>query len=296
MISTKELSDALRQLSKSTGAMELELVTGEVMVAYPALCTYAVIPRGGLSTGDLTVAVSMGGGSGGRTGSHGGDSYLPGTTVLMARVRYPGDGIKVQQYSKIFAGYILGRAPESPPDSPEGFPSFNVSGNDVDYYTQKLTDAYTEYQKIPQASQDMSFGVPGDVLAGDWIKSGSLQNYFMLGAMHAAMGGSPLAKIECFGLLDKVRMVAESLEQENAMMEQGHYPDRDAMEFYMRRALTFAEGLGAAGGAAPFKEGDNGFEKAETDQTGIFRHRGRTWAETGPADGQVQERTTSGWA
>ena len=272
MASTKELSDALRQLSNSTADLTFELVSGEVYFAYPALDIYVVLPRGGVPTGTLIIATGSKGGSSRKSGIRGGDSFMPGTTVMLARMKDPVE-LKINQAGKVFLAYIIGRAPEAPPN-PEGFPPNNITGEDLDYFKQQLTDVFTSSQKIPEASQDLSHGIPTDMFSGDYAKVGALLNHVVLGAIYSAIGGSPMAKLETFGFYDKVRETADTLEVESSMSERGHYPDKDSLQTYARYAISLNEGLGAADAAtAPFKINDAGkAEKAEDTQLGIFRH------------------------
>ena len=174
MVSTKELSDALRQLFNSTDDLAFEIVTGEVFMAYPALNIYVVIPRGGSPTGDLIVATTGHGGSSRKSGTKGGDAYMTGTTVLLARLRQAVQ-VKLNMAGKVSLAYVIGRAPEHAPD-PEGYPPNNVTGEDLDFFRQQLTDAFTSSQQLPAASQDVSYGVPTDLLAGDYVKIGALLN------------------------------------------------------------------------------------------------------------------------
>ena len=271
MASTKELSDALRQLSNSTADLTFELVSGEVYFAYPALDIYVVLPRGGVPTGTLIIATGSKGGSSRKSGIRGGDSFMPGTTVMLARMKDPVE-LKINQAGKVFLAYIIGRAPEIAPD-PEGFPANNLMGEDLHYFKQQLTDAFTSSQQLPEASQDVSHGIPTDLFSGDYAKVGALLNHMILGAIYSAIGGSPLAKIETFGFFDKVREIADTLEIESSMTEQGHYPDKDSLQHYARFAMTLNEGLGSSDTSAPFRVDDTGrVQKQEQEQLGIFRH------------------------
>ena len=273
MFDSKELSDALRQLSHSIQELELELVLGEVFFAYPALQSYVILPRVGDEMGTLTIATTSSGASTRKSGVRGGDHYMPGTSVLLARTKVP-TGIKLQNFSDVYIGFIVGKAPPRPLDSIEGYPLNTINNPDLDYFKQMLTDAYTSSDEVPDASIDVSFGIPTDTFAGDFSKVGSLLNFISIGAIHSTLGASPGARIDCFGFYDKVRLTAQAFEQYGDGCESGYYPDKDSIAFYTQQAYTQSEGLGAIG-VPPFVVDDDGALQptAADAQLPIFRQR-----------------------
>lgn len=261
-----------RKLQSDTSGAELTVELGEVYFAYPALNTYAVLPRSGDRTGSLVIASAAYEGSSRRSGVNCGASYVPGTPVLYCRTSSPVN-LEVGPYRAVYPGFLLGAAPGIPLSSPDGYAPQPLHSDLLDYFTERLSDAWNELLPVADAMVDMSYGTPTDVFGGDFSKVGSLQNFLSLGSIRASIGSSPFARIDCFSFYDKVRITAATMEEEGPMHAGGHYPDKDSLAYYTRHAFSNSEGLGAYA-ASPMQAGDDGrLELAADDQLGIFRHR-----------------------
>jgi len=259
-----------------TSQLGMDVVLGEVYYAHPSLNTYVVKITAGDKTEQVVLAVSSSVDSTRRSGVRGGTAYMPGTKVLIALTKYPLPGIGLQQYSRVSFGFIIGSAPLAAENAAQGFRPIALHGNQLTWFTETLTNAFIATQTKPVSVVDASAGVPTDVLAGDYTRAGTLQNFLSIGSIRSSIGGSPMARVDCFGLYDKVRITAAIMEQCSHTLEAGHYPDKDSVAFYDWRAMTESEGLGAVTGA-PFQvvsetAGDV-WEPLDPEQMGVFRHR-----------------------
>ena len=271
--STGKNPDKVRDLVKTVEGLNLELVQGEVFMVYPGLGVYLVLPKHGDTSGTLSMCCSMGG-SIGRSGVQGGDTYEAGDDVLFARQR---DVLSITLDGRAISdiGYILSASPPGFMATAQGKPGANIHGEALDYFSQSVIDAFANTKQLTNTIRDLSYGMPNDVFAGDFVKYGPLFTFFSVCATKTAIGASPMAMVEAFAFHDKVRISARSMEDRGLSVESGREPDANAMLYYRRLAFRELEGMGAVGDVVPFKLNDDGTaSNAADNQIGVFRHTG----------------------
>jgi len=271
-VSVKSL-DTFGDMLKTTEGLNLEIIQGEVFMVYPGLGVYLVLPKHGDATASLVVCCSMQG-SIGRSGVQGGDTYEAGDDILVARQR---DVASISLNGKVLSdvGYILCAAPPDFMATAQGHPGANIHGETLDYFSQTVTEAFANTKQLANTMRDISYGMPNDVFAGDFVKYGPLFTFFSVCATKTTIGASPMAMVEAFAFHDKVRITARSFEERGTSVESGREPDANAMYYYKRLAFREREGFGAVGSVAPFMYDDAGdIEQADEAQLGVFRHTG----------------------
>jgi len=257
-------------LVESVEGLNLAIIQGEVLMVYPGLGVYLVLPKHGDATGELIVCCNVQG-SIGRSGVQGGFIYEAGDDVLVAKHRgaYRME-LGTRGLSQI--GYILCAAPPNFMASAQGYPGANIHGESLDYFNQTVTNAFASTKQLMSTMRDLSYGSPNDVFGGDFVQYSPLHCFLTVCATKTSMGASPMALIEAFGFHDKVRITARNLEERGIAVEAGREPDEAEMLYYDRRAMSEREGMGAVGDSKPFTGEDGEYDLAEEDQLGVFRH------------------------
>jgi len=259
-----------KPLEETVKGLNLDLIQGEVLMVYPGLGLYLVLPRHGTTQGTVITCCSMQG-SFGRSGVQGGPVYEARDSVLVACHRETYEGLSSQYNSSV--GYILCAAPENFMDSAQGYPGSTLHGEDLDHFVQTYVEGYATTQKIDKTLRDISFGRPADTFAGDFVKYGSLHTFLTVCASKASIGASPMAMVEAFAFHDKLRMTARSFEDRGMAVEDGREPGLEGMLYYKRHAMNEREGMGAVGESEPFTKGGGG-----GDEPGLLETAGNAAA------------------
>jgi hypothetical protein len=286
--------------NKSVEGLNLEVILGQVLMVYPGLGVYLVLPKHGDATGQLITCCNISGCLG-RTGVRGADVYEAGDDVLVACHRVA-DTQDLYTSSLSDVGYIMCAAPPDFMSSAQGYASANIHGYSLDYFNQLVSDAFATTKEIVNTVKDLSFGLPNDVFAGDHVKYGPLHTFLAVCATKTSIGSSPMAILETFAFHDKVRRTARSFQDRSTSVESGREPDEAEMLYYERLAMTELEGMGKIGtdfnspdSRPPFTQiGDSLYTPTgkliqDASQLGIFRHsrlRGKS------GDGDLDAITT----
>ncbi len=281
---------SLTDENKSIEGLNLEIIQGEVLMVYPGLGVYLVLPKHGDPAAGLLTCCSISG-SLGRSGVRGADVYEAGDDVLVACHRVA-DTQDLSTGSTGEVGYIMCPAPPDFMSTAQGYPGANIHGESLDYFNQLVSDTFASTKQLISTVKDLSFGLPNDVFGGDFVKYGPLHTFLAVCATKTSIGASPMAILETFAFHDKLRITARSLQDRSIAVESGREPDESEMLYYERLAMTEREGMGAIGpDTIPFVETDPGlYEPADKDngQIGVFRHtrlRGKS------ADGDIEAIT-----
>jgi hypothetical protein len=263
--------------TKSTEGLNLEIIQGEVLMVYPGLGVYLVLPKHGDAASNLLTCCSISG-SLGRSGVRGSDVYEAGDDVLVACHRVA-DTQDLIANSTGDLGYIMCPAPPDFMSSAQGYPSANIHGESLDYYNQLVTDAFASTKQIINTVKDLSFGLPNDTFGGDYVKYGPLHTFLAVCATKTSIGSSPMACLETFAFHDMIRRTARAFQDRSTSVESGREPDEGEMLYYERLSMTEREGMGAIGteGDSPFTIVGPGIinptaENLGETQLGVFRH------------------------
>lgn len=261
--------------NKSTEGLNLEIIQGEVLMVYPGLGVYLVLPKHGDIAASLLTCCSING-SLGRSGVRGADVYEAGDDVLVACHKVANiQDLSTGSTSEV--GYIMCAAPPDFMSTAQGYPGANIHGDSLDYFNQLVSDTFASTKEIISTIKDLSFGLPNDVFGGDYVKYGPLHTFLSVCATKTSIGSSPMAILETFAFHDKLRITARSLQDRSISVESGREPDEAEMLYYDRLAMTEREGMGKIGTEPenpPFTETGPGQYQptaAET-QLGVFRH------------------------
>jgi hypothetical protein len=278
--------------TKSTEGLNLEIIQGEVLMVYPGLGVYLVLPKHGDAASNLLTCCSISG-SLGRSGVRGSDVYEAGDDVLVACHRVA-DTQDLIANSTGDLGYIMCPAPPDFMSSAQGYPSANIHGESLDYYNQLVTDAFASTKQIINTIKDLSFGLPNDTFGGDYVKYGPLHTFLAVCATKTSVGSSPMACLETFAFHDMIRRTARAFQDRSTSVESGREPDEGEMLYYERLAMTEKEGMGSVDDSEPFTEIGPGIfnptaENQGETQLGVFRHS-RLKGKSG--DGDLDALTT----
>ena len=253
--------------------LALELIKGEVLMPYPGLGMYLVLPEHGDVYGSLILCTDIEG-TLGRTGIRGGTTYEAGCPVLVARAKTP-PALSLGTRQITYIGFILGRAPSDAVQDYNGFRAGPVHvGSDLDIFDLNTTEAYATARQLEDTMRDLSYGTSTDNLPGEFIKYGPLHTFLTVCSSKSSVGASPLAAVEAFAFDDKVRILARRMEVYGFSIDSGFWPEGPSMLYSENRAYSEKEGLGAIGEAAVMTEDEQqGPTLTDETQRGVFRHR-----------------------
>ena len=256
------------------GNSTYSLCKGTVTAAYPALNTYDVLPELGNPNSAVVTCTAISG-STTSIGIAGSSIYMPGTSVYFIKHH---SQVNLQVAKKPYMHVILGAVPIVPIKSDVyKFPLYNLyNTTGIDYTTEQVTDAIINSRRLATVSTDMSYGIPMDTLAGDFVRAGSFGSYVSVTSSYAGVGGSRAARLEFFSFRQAARLTAETLEMNSPMSESGYRPDwSNSWLFYDRKAALVKEGVGMKDGAdSAFITGKHRIDKfvpQKDTQQGIFR-------------------------
>lgn len=258
----------------SLGQASFRVEPATVVFAVPALNMYLVRPWVNLSASAPAqwVVTSLNGPSQLNGGVSVFEGYLPGSAVFVAFPEsWRSDTFTPHQSS----GCIIGAFPASLLELSDSYPPLQYLGRaDKTAMAESaiVSCMFHNFAKTNLA-QNRNSGRFADTLPGDEGANSDAGPFRMLGKTVAAMGASPMARLEFDALRHTAFLSGMEMLLNGPATERGWRMDKSTVLYFDKKAYSIAGGAGAlAAGVATFKTNDKGETvPVEEDQQPVYR-------------------------